>query len=536
MAIERDRFGLVPTDITIVVLHHGGANATDDQRVGAMAVALQAGVIEAVRPLRPDWSRRQILDNVQGFLSAENIFGGAQSINNGEDHRVVFAHELESGIFLGNSLKLIIGLLLIVQESNADIALQDLRWTFHLDAFSFMGGRGKPKKPQWVKNYHYPFTWEEHLWQGVPLSCAAFALVYAMNPPTRAGKRALLSLKAKAQDLLLLLNWLPTVVDGQTLARVVTPNDLQAFVLLPQYAHYRVTLLTPNFDRASISFAGSDFIYDPDDTSNLIYLYWDLQPASWHYAAVPPSRVQSLYRLQDANVKFCHKCAVAYRAYTDQNCDCHEPVERQPRQKKARRIDFDAPCRTCGKVVCGSECARTCSLCLSIRGKDHRCVVWSDPEVEEKTFWTLEEVEAGSYVDGDKPRLWVYDLEASIDSTEIGCRDFVRTDDGASFVLNNDGTPQVFVSTFQQHKVNLVVARCVFSGQEFIGTSVVEFLLFLQAQNAGNHVCIAHNGSGYDTRHIMDAALRCNPTKGAEIIPLNRGCKFLQMKIGNFIN
>lgn len=98
-AVDRDARG--PTAIVLRVIHHGGPNATDAQRVRALAEVMIRGVVQTIRQVRPAWTAEQVLDNVEGFLAATNLVNGQQQL--AESH-MINPRDLTAGIFIGNKL------------------------------------------------------------------------------------------------------------------------------------------------------------------------------------------------------------------------------------------------------------------------------------------------------------------------------------------------------------------------------------------------------------------------------------------------
>lgn len=81
----------------------------------------------------------------------------------------------------------------------------------------------------------------------------------------------------------------------------------------------------------------------------------------------------------------------------------------------------------------------------------------------------------------------------------------------------------------------MVVFKNIFSDEPsitYFGEDCIEqFLLYMSGYNKGNNICAAHNGSGYDTRFIFEAATKFVGYK-QELNPILRGTKFLQLKVG----
>jgi hypothetical protein len=408
-----------------------------------------------------------------------------------------------------------------IQQSNDDLTLTDLEWTFNLRPNTFLAGAGEAMIPSWVKGYLWPLTWKVHFSnEGVAINCAAFAIAFALDrPDRRIGKRQLSVIIEEAQILQQRLKW------GQ----MVTVDALNAFCNLREYQHLRVVVLTRDFRNSRAFVAeGSQFEFDESDTSNIIYLYWDV--LSNHYAAIPNDRIQATYNRMHNNqrLKFCHKCYTCWspmHAAPNNVCNCDDIVV-------VKRPKISKKCGTCGEHGC-TICPKSCGFCLALKtDSNHRCIVYS--KGEEKEFWQEGDPEPKN-LRSAKPRLWVYDLEAAIVRSEKHGFAASRTEDGANFVVDSEGVPQLFETVFMKHNVNLVVLRCVFSGFEkiFSGPNCLEhFLMYLLDVNKGVNICIAHNGSGYDSRHIMDSALLLQ--RDCQMTPLSRGCKFMQLEVGKF--
>lgn len=133
-------------------------------------------------------------------------------------------------------------------------------------------------------------------------------------------------------------------------------------------------------------------------------------------------------------------------------------------------------------------------------------------------------------------KLWVYDLESCVKliDNEVSLR-FETTEDG-QFVLHN-GQVRLIETQKGMHDVNLVVYRNVFEeGSEVVlrGPRALDsFVTTMLNVNHGRNICIAHNGSGYDSRLVFETATKYS--EDFKLVPITRGTKFMQLKVGQTI-
>jgi hypothetical protein len=402
-----------------------------------------------------------------------------------------------------------------IQQSNGDVQLTDISWSFILIPASFMAGAGVVKKPAWVKNFYYPLTWEPQTFNDVQIPCAVWAVVYAMeNPSTRQlSPRRLKIMREKAFNLTSKLGWV---------GRVSILN-LEEFVQDPDYSKYRIVVFT-NMTAAGARHRaqGRDFVYNPDDRSNQLYLWLDIEKE--HYAAIPADKVQAFYRTAVTRTAHFHdECGEIYYPTRVEGNTCPCEGVNLPPAKKQRT------CETC--LLHGCKCPK-----VRQPFDGSRKLVMPDDSTP-KEFWKEGDPAPRNTHSSRTPRLWVFDFEAEIQRTSRVCYSNIqRTGDGAEFLFLPDGEPDLYESVYMAHSVNLVVARCVFSNEEKIFYNspgepcLVQFMDYMQTINAGNNICIAHNASGYDTRHILDAHLKTGNKVKLDIIA--RGNKFMKLKLG----
>lgn len=182
--------------------------------------------------------------------------------------------------------------------------------------------------------------------------------------------------------------------------------------------------------------------------------------------------------------------------------------------------------------------------------------VLTDEEMKSDFDETAEEiVEVGKYVKNYKPstgkfvkapsqkedfvtRLWVYDLESSLVLVENN-RGKVRidfsTDETGNFLLDDSMMPITYeVQKFMQVP-NFVAYRNVFDLETPTKTaSLKDFVHEMLTENGGKNVCLAHNGSGYDSRLVFEEIVS-QTGKSTVINPIMKGSKFMRLSVGQTI-
>lgn len=387
-----------------------------------------------------------------------------------------------------------------------------------------MGGASLVKPPPWAPR-RYIETWKAHVHDdGTVINCAAFALVYMqLQRPDKNMARVM----TLAKELMERMGW------GSDI-----PIDALQQYIDKEAPTKRLTVLLPRINhQVHTTFTGREFEMD-DKATHCLYLVYDL--AQEHFAACQ-SPQQLFCNNRNSKVwRWCHVCLFAYNgSLRTCLCDNEEEVDALEERKKRRKLN--KKCSTCGKYgdQC-DDCPSTCRFCgvlyhrKSFDTDPHRCIVYHKETREDQTdFWKPGDGEETS-IRKAKYQLWAYDLEAGIERVQDDyVLDFV-TDDNGTFVQEHN---EIKIHRIEKavHKVNLVVFRNVFdpdSERVFFGDDALsKFVMFMMNHNYGKNICVAHNGSGYDTRLIFEEAIKLDPE--FKIIPTARGCKFMQIQVGN---
>jgi hypothetical protein len=439
-------------------------------------------------------SRNTILESVTGYLSCQGIFQGQSHFWQGGIRNLnqITAQEINDLTFRA-------------QESN-DLQWYELLWKFHIVTISIQrGGDPKVKPPRWAPQVKFRETWSGH--EGV--NCAAFALVYMMYCTERRYDRYITKSLRDAKSLMDEIGW------GVTCSLA----DLKKFT--DKYPKYRLTIILPFSANAPFSFQGADF---NGEVKYMLYLVYD--PKQQHFAATKSP--QEIYRkTKGEHVKWCHKCVIRYPITSVHTC----PDGCESRKKI--QVYKCLKCGELGKHTCPLISCKSCAEFFK-RGDVHRCIVFMEKKSEEKNKFFQD----GDEEDGKYPALWVYDLESRIEIKETSQRliaEFLFEDNGKYYYKQRQDEPVssvcVYNHTIQEHRANLVVLKNVFKPQEnyrwFGDTAVQDFILFITQFNKGNNICLAHNGSGYDTRILFSECKDMN--QKVDMFPIMRGGKFMQL-------
>lgn len=278
-----------------------------------------------------------------------------------------------------------------IQQSETELEIGQLTWTFTFDPNVFrQGAGGSVKKPKWWFN-NLDLAWKEFRTDTGPVSCLAVALVIAMkgvlDRNINYNQRQNL-LAEHACNLQTELGW----------ATSVGLNRLKDFTIA--YPKFRLTCLMPHEkDSRNYTFIGSEYDHTVLGINRkpkfALYVYYDMEQN--HFVNVSSPQQFYCAKLNSRRHKFCHSCLVV----TSGGHTCQELVVPVRIQEKE--------CEKCGlfgKHKCDFVKCKNCLAKYSNGWYNHRCVLFEDL-VDEDGWNTIEN-------DGKKPSLWVYDLESRI--------------------------------------------------------------------------------------------------------------------------
>lgn len=457
------------------------------------------------------WTARQASTRIRGFIQITNQKNPQVNRSYNFDHLSEITQTRIDEIFEQ------------FHTSETETPFENLEWSVVIDPHSFGHGAGLDLVK--LKNSkRRELSWENHSDDQGHINCAAIALTI-LTSRTRFSVHPHL-LRKQARELQTLLNWGDTVSIAQ----------LEDFVKLNP--KYRLTCLTPverDFQRNT--FYGSEFVDENiSGTTNvnknpfIIYVYFDYQQRHFAAEKAPAATFNALYNSQ--NYRFCHRCIKTF-LNTEHKCD--EEVTRKKhgfvRKVKCEHClkDFPPNTHNCQDFKCTN-----CEALVPKILKNHRCAVMTH-EVENKGYW-----DGVSKPEKHKPGLWVYDFESAMERVTVPyfvLEDFATDEDDkllpighVNLLIERPRSNQVL-----KHNVNLIVLRNVISKETFVfkgydtGNPIKEMLDLLINLNHGNHIALAHNGSGYDTRLIYNYVVQ--DRRELSISSINNGTKFLELSI-----
>lgn len=459
--------------------------------VPLLAPAIIDAVIERVSRYN-NWDRQRCLTRITGILNATN-----HADNKTWDIFRSLADITEDTIFY---------ILDRLSQSDVDVEIYNLDWTFTIDVNSLINGAGGTFPiPSWYLYFNLRAgkvrnreTWKEQEYQNRKINCAAFAINWSI---TAQPGRFIEAARRKAYLLQQELGWNETA----------DYEEMKNFVL--KYPKYKLNIITPPNQKPTHTYIGRDYVYNGKTNVVFLYYYQNYSVNVKHYALCESPIIKSLIN----NHSWCYFCDVSFPKRKGHECEqtCR-PAYKKPTYEKCEHCGlFEYPNHLCFHMQCHT--------CQSYKKLDqvHRCPLLFKPpkEIEETKFI-------------------VFDLESRFEVVE-SVREVIT-----SFKLTEDGhydegetTPITFVGhTQDRHVANLVCAKDMMTGEKWkwFGEDCLErFLEFCFSYNDGQNVLLAHNASGYDTRLLFDAARTF--IDASKFSAIMRGSKFMQLNIGTLV-
>jgi hypothetical protein len=450
---------------------------------------------------------REVLPRIMGYILVQSADGRGAHMNN-----------LNAGNLSAEALRDFLEVTMI-QQSNLNVSIEELEWTFFPDRRLYdVGGAGKVKS-KYIGNL-YKLCLEEFEDDQGPIACAAFALNYRIYyKEKKYHQKSIDVIKQDARNFQTMMGW----------GRYVSISEMAEVV--KKFPTYRLSILI-NIRKGNFrdtTFEGAQFDSSvlnqttglTTTQSKILYIVFDFQ----HY--YPVSSPEQFFR-KESNSKdliFCHKCIETY-AHSKALHECEDwLLDETPTRKVQIRV-----CEFCNQryaKLCSCRMSR-CQYCKSAKNHDgtHRCILYKTPERPEKMQFLTEGPQ-----DGKKIALWAYDIETRIEITETDYQNIEEweLDENDRFT----GEVKVFNYNLRNHKPNLLVAQNVFTGEQKIyrgDDCLKDFLFFITTYNRGKNICYAHNAAGYDTRLLFEQAIHMEAVTKK---PIMRGCKFLKFTLGD---
>ncbi len=471
----------------------------DDTRLAAMiAEALKEEVVKAVRRFN-SWSRDRILKNVKGYLIADNgdnskSFTNSLALKKLDVENILFSFEH-------------------IQQSNISVTVHDLEWSFQIDPNTIQsGGTAPPVPPSWAPRKRYRNTWEEQMFNGCVINCAAFALTVLASDHQRFCR-----ILEDAYDLQQKLGWGDDVDFGE-LSKIVE-----------EWPRVKVVLLDGKTSTMKIHFTGDEYVFDGKKNIFYLYHYQDFKLGIKHYAACETPLIKNMCKRYD----WCHACSVYYSRAKGHECE-HFSVS----EKKESCLRACKKCKIYGPHSCPLIQCRTCSMVYPRGNEIHRCAIELSDKRGEKSWFYGDGRPETSEADGKYTAILAYDLESVFEKVECSKMEIVETLMDDEYYFSENAFDSVTYGFFyERHVANLVYVMDVFTGQEwkFFGDDCLsDFIDFLFSYNDGNCQAWAHNGSGYDTRLIFEAVVKkmVNPSLISQIMS---GSRFMQLKVDKLV-
>lgn len=517
---------LQPTVLGKILLDYESSNNTVTQ---ILAQTMQESAVEAVRRFRPNITQSQ-LARVYGSLIATNTLTGTQRVfgDDSVSRSRLKISDLRPGVFQE--------LIQAIHQSNDDIEFRDLRWIYKFNNHSMrVGGAGVKNIPKrfWGGKVKYAEVWKQHSDDQGDISCAAFAISYAIaNKKERERNKV----PKQARDLMTKMGWGPEISVEEMGDYVKVHKDKKLIVLMEG-------------EREAVTYEGENYthIYKPgtDDYDTVG------DPDLVHIVYIPDLRhficldgFSSLLQKKRNWVfdRFCYKCNFCYNRYKN-NCRCDMTEEERnarliKRRKKQRMLNTKCECGTfgCDKKECRISCGQ-CKQSMK-RGQkfSHRCLVVTKDQIKE--FWRPGDDESGK---DPKTKLWFYDIESSLVTIPGETINTFKVNYTLGEFEMTEEHEYIYDEVVRsKHRPTLVMARNVFEPKDtpimkWKGeNALLDFVKFMVTHNDGHNYCFAHNAQGYDSRLIVTI---CNENYQDEDVRIvsstQRGNKYLELAVRN---
>lgn len=497
-----------PTSVNIWPVRSPSIGHSDLNVKRALATEIKNAIYRSLQSWNYRFTREVVNRHVRGVLVAENTRRGDQYTNNtiGRNTRgqeVGHVRDIDSDM--------IDSFIFRIQQSNTQLEIYDLRWSFHFVPSSLrLGACPNVQKPTWVSPSDFAVTWRGHkrfVGEGY-VNCAAFSLNWLMNYKKKQYSVKKMDLAVKdAEKLQKKMEW----------GEHVSVLDLMQFT--QKYTDYRIVVIQYGQPRAQDIINGPDFdsscFQEEKQTyEKCLYLVYDSHQG--HYGGTM-NPVYIWRKNFNMNYSWCHVCCEAFDKLGGHECS--------ERSKKRHRKELEkCPCGRLGTKThkCHYLQCKTCSLNYK-KDTFHTCHV-KFKNLKDSLFVGMEDKGVRVPANGKQYALWGFDIESRMERFEDSTTPKYDIIDGQ------------IVETFDydlKHVCNMVICINAYTLEKkvFIGEDAdTQFVSFMLQYNEGKNIAMALNASGYDSRMLFQALCRINK----DVVCLPRGTKFLQIRCGDF--
>ena len=483
---------------------------------------LKRQVVRAIIRNNPLFSNTRNIENVTGGVQMTNIDSSAAC-----KFEHVSVENITSDLFEA-MFDRVTG-----QGSNQELNIYEVEWSFLINPNSL--ARGSLKKWKNSRKYEGLIVYDTEEFPCGVVSLAV-GLVFA-DEEYKAWRSKIHPGKSKNH----LFNTLCRQINSLCGKDEMTVQELLDVVHLPNFKNKRIVIIRPrdkNWTRGSA--VGEDYVFNKDiKLDKTIYILYDILQKHFVYCRFPKAFTVSTY---DSKRKFCHDCLASWNPEAS-TCGCGDgKIEKKPPKRKLcdecnewyiptnKHTCYMYDCPGCNGLHRKSEENVTSRCPLTIQPV--KMTKWFDFEGEKKEDTIYDLIEGTQTDKGDEPEpfaLIVYDIESARCLVPDSYSEEYEQDDNGRFVLR-DGRVKVTEGKKYRQIPNFVAAK-VIGGEMITFQGTDEFVEWVTKYNEGRVVCLAHNGSGYDTRLIFESAVKIFPGED-EISTTLSGGRIMSMTLG----
>jgi hypothetical protein len=204
-----------------------------------------------------------------------------------------------------------------------------------------------------------------------------------------------------------------------------------------------------------------------------------------------------------------------------------------------RTINSQARCNFCGEPYKDAKawtcpCRHGCSAChRSIPKREffhHRCPIYCPVSEKDSAISDSDHQNNGQY------QCWAWDIESSLDRTYEVYKTPKFDEDEHAYVTNENNEYVLIEERILKHTPVLICVKNVMTRESHDFYTMENFIEFMEQNNGGRNILIAHNSSGYDSRIFLTYLIGSvrNFSKDALRI-VTRGSKILELRYKDIV-